>query len=421
MDDWLETSDAGELVLSVLRPSLTEARHLAHVLEEGQWSPALGKALPHAVAAAREGDGRAEALRLVAMIAATASGREDVRFEVVPSLFELLTDRSRCVRQGVINVLAHFPGADVLSALQAHWADEPTRYVRLNLVLAIGKVGGPAALSWLDGRAQDDDPQVQLAALVTAAAISGEVTHLDLVRAAMADDLTPWQNVEFGAEHEGGLTWWLVTSLPTERLPVVEAMFEHANQDARRKAVNVLADMVAEQEPVDDLLPLFGALLKDTKAEVRARAAEVMAVRAPVEYADDVAELLGDNDTVSRDAQVRDFAMWALVRMGDPRCVDALNDRFADELPSFAKYESVTGPPLLHVMLADAVRFADDLIPMLTRHLVPGEANQVHEVTRLLTAWGPAAKPAEQALTRLAEADVHFRTWCEDALAAIAG
>ena len=61
----------------------------------------------------------------------------------------------------------------------------------LNLVLAIGKVGGAAALSWLDGRAKDDDRQVQLAALVTSAAISGEVTHLDLVQAAMADDLTP--------------------------------------------------------------------------------------------------------------------------------------------------------------------------------------------------------------------------------------
>ena len=58
---------------------------------------------------------------------------------------------------------------------------------------------------------------------------------------------------------------------------------------------------------------------------------------------------------------------------------------------------------------------------MLTPYLVPGEANQVQEVTRLLTAWGPAAKAAEPALTRLAEADPHFRTWCEDALTAIAG
>ena len=35
--------------------------------------------------------------------------------------------------------MAEFPGVEVLSALQAHWENEPTRYVRLNLVLAIGK------------------------------------------------------------------------------------------------------------------------------------------------------------------------------------------------------------------------------------------------------------------------------------------
>ncbi|MFD1051478.1 hypothetical protein ACFQ1S_41005, partial [Kibdelosporangium lantanae] len=180
-------------------------------------------------------------------------------------------------------------------------------------------------------------------------------------------------------------------------------------------------DMIAEDEPLDDLLPVFAALLKDTKPRIRAIAAWVMATRAPTEYADAVAELRDDREVVWRDEQVGDFAMWALVRMDDPRCVEALQHRFADELPSFTKYSSVTTghPPVLHVMLANAAQFADDLLPVLTRHLVPGEANQVHELTRLFTAWGPAAKPAEQALAHLAEADPHFRAWCEEAVEVI--
>ncbi|GAB3891824.1 hypothetical protein GCM10029964_065630 [Kibdelosporangium lantanae] len=46
MDDWWETSDVADLLLTVLRPTLTHARHLAYALEEDEWTPALAEALP---------------------------------------------------------------------------------------------------------------------------------------------------------------------------------------------------------------------------------------------------------------------------------------------------------------------------------------------------------------------------------------
>ncbi|MEU9124575.1 hypothetical protein AB0C96_32800 [Streptomyces sp. NPDC048506] len=208
---------------------------------------------------------------------------------------------------------------------------------------------------------------------------------------------------------------------------------DHPDPEQRIGALAQAGGLLSQwRSPATALLPAIAARLNDPAAEVRYRAAELLACLGPsaAAHGDAVAELL--DDTVARTTRtpetVADAALWALARMNDPRCVPGLAARVAGApsgFPSTGVFHSARHAvhfpllPALHEVLARLPDHAELLLPAIRDRLgTATDPRLLDQLCDVLAAWGPAAEAAVPQLLDLLEDD---HTWppAATALAAI--
>ncbi|SEF36100.1 HEAT repeat [Amycolatopsis pretoriensis] len=338
---------------------------------------------------------------------------------VVPRLLALVEDDDADVRRAAVLVLGEHPDPAVLAALLDRWPEETSEAVRLGFVIAVGELGGEDVLPWLAER--DETDAIHAAALTTAARITG-VAPVERLAGLLSRDMTAFAGLH-GHERPAPVRWAAGRLAPGPREDLLVALAARPNRHAAAMRV-VLGEIADRRSAVEGLLPLVGALL-DTPE--RGAAAAVLGGVAPASaaYADQLFALADD-------PQARDYALWALLRLKDARCVEPLLARFRTR-----EHVLMTGgvggrgrgnwspfrAPGAHQMLMDAPEFAPDFLPWVGQVLHPGaHRHTVWPLTRLLREWGPAGAPAAPHLTRLLrDDDPHTVEWCADTLADIGG
>jgi hypothetical protein len=176
------------------------------------------------------------------------------------------------------------------------------------------------------------------------------------------------------------------------------------------------------------LLPFAGGLLAHPDPGVRLRAVHLLAMlgKQAAPYAGRLAELLGDRGRADGiDGRVGDFASWALARIGDPRAVPGLVERFRAfdrEFRSGGWVLTSVRLPSLSELLIPLRKFAAALLPAL-RVLVRDEhAGRTQSLTgaalRVFEAWGEDALPALPDILPLL-ADPRYSLVAADALVAM--
>ncbi|WP_410607814.1 HEAT repeat domain-containing protein [Amycolatopsis sp. lyj-109] len=395
----------------------------------GRWNPEAADALPELLDyVANQGAAeRPEVLELVYRLAHAARETADERWsaaraDAVPRLLTLLDDPVGGVRLIAALVLGEHPDPALLRALLDRWPGEKSEQVRVGLVAAIGELGGEDVLPWLAERTESD--AIAAAALTAIARTTGD-GPMDRLADLMCGDMSAFAGLP--AYGPSPAVHWVAGQLsPRSRAAVLVAL---ATRPRRREAaLSVAAAEVADRPSAAEALrPVFGALLDSPE---RGTAAAVLGCLAPAsaEYADRLFALAGDK-TLAGDDEVRDYALWALLRLKDRRCVAPLRDRFGSRRNLLStvgggRFEgswSTHKAPGAHEMLMDAPEFAPDFLPWVCRTLDRSTHRfTVWPLTELLQAWGPAGAPAARHVAaQLDAADPLTVEWCADTLAEI--
>jgi HEAT repeat protein len=453
---------------------------LNHLYHQGGWvCPAAPAALPFVLrlAAAPQVTPRRTLLELVGRLAAEA-GRVEARFLDVhwsaawerhlPDVLALLADPEPEIRRAaadVIGVCAD-PGEGALPALLSRWHAENDPVTRLDLVLALGNAirRGPAgapsdeasprtgeaatpsdgAATLLEALLAAPEPQLRLAAVLALG---------DRTRASATAPAEGWLEIALGALRDPSVELWRRTSaadcgvrgmhqwtasLFDDASPAfaLGLMTDHSDEEQRVGGLEQAARVLSRwRSPVDALLPGVVARLDDPAAEVRYRAAELLACLGPAAaaHAGEVAALLDDTGVrATRGGEaVADAAVWALARMNDPRCLPRLTDHVAGARPGFASAGAYYGGsansfhhpalPALHEVLVRLPDHTEALLPAIRDRLDPTEdPRSLSRFGEVLAAWGPAAESAVPRLLVLLADDERW-TAAATALAGIGG
>jgi len=180
-------------------------------------------------------------------------------------------------------------------------------------------------------------------------------------------------------------------------------------------------ELLAEwRAPATVLAPTLASWLADPAAEVRYRAAFLLAgtgIAAP--YADQLATAAAD--PTMRDSRTRTTvghaALWALTRIGDPRCVPGLVARLDSLEPAgygayFPRVPHIPWLPSVPEVLASVPQHGQELLP-LVRQRLRAVARSPYEPDAwswagVAEAWGDAAADAVGDLIELLK---HDETW----------
>ncbi|SPF00267.1 HEAT repeat domain-containing protein [Streptomyces sp. MA5143a] len=453
---------------------------LNNLYHQGGWvCPAAAAALPFvlSLAAAPQVTPRRALLELVERLAAEA-GRVEARFldphwsaaweRHLPEVLALLDDPEPEIRRAAADVIGACadPGEGSLPALLSRWHAESDPVTRLDLVLALGNAArhaaagagpdGAAALSdeaaapsveaaaLLASLLTAPEPQLRLAALhalgdrTRAAAAAPEEARLEIALGALRDpSVELWQRTSAAECGVRGMHQW-TASLFDGASPAfaLGLMADHPDEEQRVGGLEQAARVLSRwRSPVDALLPGVVARLDDPAAEVRYRAAELLACLGPAAaaHADAVAALLDDSAVrATRGGEaVADAAVWALARMNDPRCLSRLTEHVAGTRPGFASAGAYYGGsansfhhpalPALHEVLTGLPDHAEALLPAISDRLDPTEdPRNLRRFGEVLAAWGPAAEAAVPRLLVLLEDDERWPA-AATALAGIGG
>ncbi|MFJ7043047.1 HEAT repeat domain-containing protein [Streptomyces sp. NPDC101112] len=439
---------------------------LNNLYHQGGWvCPAAPAALPFVLrlAAAPQVTPRRTLLELVGRLAAEA-GRVEARFldphwsaaweRHLPDVLALLADPEPEIRRAAADVIGACadPGEGTVPALLSRWHAESDPVTRLDLVLALGNAArhGPAgalsdeAAALLDSLLAAPEPQLRLAAVLAlgdgprASAAAPAEGRLEIALGALRDpSVELWQRTSAADCGVRGMHQW-TASLFDGASPAfaLGLMADHPDEEQRVGGLEQAARVLSRwRSPVDALLPGVVARLDDPAAEVRYRAAELLACLGPAAaaHADAVAALL--DDTAVRATRVgeavADAAVWALARMNDPRCLPRLTEHVAGTRPGFASAGAYYGGsansfhhpalPALHEVLARLPDHAEALLPAIRDRLDPTEdPRNLRRFGEVLAAWGPAAEAAVPRLLGLLADDERWPA-AATALAGIGG
>ncbi|MGV9902887.1 HEAT repeat domain-containing protein [Streptomyces sp. NPDC003388] len=399
---------------------------------------------------------RRAVLELVARLAGEA-GQVAERFldpgwsptweRVLPEVLDLLTDADPEIRSGAADVVAvcASPGALLLPVLLHCWRTESNPVTRLDLVLALGHslrrhpVGdfSDEARSLLRSLIDSSEPQLRLAAVHALAEDDPGLParRLELVLDAVRDPTVElWQRTSSVESGVRGVQHW-TAELFTDASPAfaLGLLADHADEEQRVGALAQAGGLLSQwRSPTTALLPAIVARLDDPLAEVRYRAAELLACIGPsaAAHADALAGLLDDTAarTTRRGETVAEAALWALARMNDPRCVPGLAERVAGAPSGFASASASYGSalpghypalPALHEVLIRLPDHAELLLPAICDRLgTTSDMRALNQLCEVLAAWGPAAKAAVPRLLDLLEDDQRW-TAAATALAGI--
>ncbi|MEV6684520.1 HEAT repeat domain-containing protein [Streptomyces sp. NPDC051130] len=398
---------------------------------------------------------RREVLELVSMLAAEAGQVAD-RFldpgwrptweDALPKLLALLSDPEPAVRCATADVIGscESPGALVLPALVHAWEREDHPATRLELILAIGQAAirepvgadAAAALNAVRRLLGSSSPQLRLAALHALATNEPDLPAqlLDVMLSALRHpSVEIWQRTSSIRAGVQGVIQWTSSLLPGPSPDLTLGLLaDHRDDEQRIAGLAQAGGLLARwHSPTTVLLPAISGRLGDSSAEVRFRAAELLACLGPTVAsqlpvaADEVAALLDDTGarTSRRGETVAEAALWALARMGDPRCVPGLialvsGDRSGLSSPSIhspAHDWHFPALPSLQQVLLSLPDLAEPMLQAVRDRIDTARDERVlRSLCQVLAGWGTAAKEAVPQLLGLMEDD---RTWASAATA----
>lgn len=359
----------------------------------------------------------------------------------LPDLLQLLADPEPRIRRAAIDAVGRCasPGELTLPALLAQWDAERDPATRLDLALALGCAAlrrptgdrDTEALALLHRLLADREPQLRLAAVHALAPTDPGLAprHLGAVLAALRDPgVGLWR--ETGAAGCGvlGMQSWTADLYQDSAAPYVLGLLaDHPDAEQRAGALSLAGWLLSQRRShTPALLPGIAARLTDPDPEVRFRATELLACLGPDAAArgDAVAGLLDDTGVFGNSGTVADAAVWALARMGDPRCVPALVDRLTGPrlgFPCSSTHRSRLGSthwpelPALHELLIPLQDHADRFVPAIRVRLRDADHPQlVRSLCEVLSVWGPLATAALPELLALLDGE---STWMHAATA----
>ncbi|MDT5033928.1 MAG: hypothetical protein QOC94_4099, partial [Actinoplanes sp.] len=338
----------------------------------------------------------------------------------LPELLTLLADDDPAIRAEAGTAVASTcdDQAQTADALRNRWAVELDHPVRVWLILCIGRLHRrpetgvvPAAdLAWLRARLRDPHPEARLAAAMAADGLPGRPLGAPDV-ALVADGLRHVEEATWSltSNYQGldSVVQWCARQFDPQLWAwAVPALIGEPAAPRRLAAVELAAEVLWRgREHTDLLIPMIAGRLTDLQPRVRESAAHLLAaVGQPARpYADQLAALLTDHTRRHEHrGRISEVAVWALVRLGDPRCLPPLLDRLTRRRTPFGK--GVTGHndlPTLDEVLARLPGHGDVLLPALLDWLdrradegrTDGLYSTLESYTQCLAAWGPAAAP----------------------------
>lgn len=349
----------------------------------------------------------------------------------VPVVLDSLDDPDVELRRMVPYTLAACGdrAGEILPALVARLPREPDPAAKASIVLAGTFLAGgrgttEADIAWLTGLLGDAQvAPVRLAAAVGLAwTVPGELP--DGVVATMVATLAGR-----GAEELTRLAWctdWVevlafdaLGARIAARVELVVGLLQATDVEVRQRATVLAGSLLGGwRSPSVRLLPALAALLRDPHEQVRAAAARQLAEMSPEAalVADALAAALRDPTPA-----VAEFALVALARLADPRCLPALEavlrrpappDEPAQRLVGgrpFMIGAALRGPGLLERVggvLGALQAHAADLLPLVRRHLreLP-DGNALAGLLGGVQDLGPAAAEVVLELVGLLERD----------------
>ncbi|MFI0895597.1 HEAT repeat domain-containing protein [Streptomyces sp. NPDC020983] len=422
---------------------------LGLLVHQGGWiCPAATAALPYllALAAVPALPQRLAVIGTVEQLAWTAADAEprfvDAGWPAAwtgcrPVLVALLADADPAVRRAAVDVLALAPepAADTLSLLRGLWerdADHPARVAALAALGQVALAAGPdearRTTVLLEGLLADPRPSVRLAALESLAALDpgAPARHLGLLAGtvtapdAAAELSRAWPGTS--SADAAGRAYDLVAADPGAATSFVTRLTAPALPPGLHGAALGRAGTLLAQwrSPATALLPVLARSLATGEPAVRVQAAHLLAAlgTASAPYADLLAEHLADDGprpSTRSPETVADNALWALTRIGDPRCLPGLPERLYARGAVFAAHGSHYSAafryfptlPGMHEVLMPLGAHAGILLPevrgLLRRLPAAGDDAAARAFTQVLAVWGPAALPALPELVRLLE------------------
>ncbi|MEU4080104.1 hypothetical protein DEJ45_27800 [Streptomyces venezuelae] len=346
----------------------------------------------------------------------------------VTALLPLLHDPAPEVRSGTAETLAaaRERADEVLAALWTRWPLETVPVVRHRIVEAAGELAEHA------DREQAGTVR-RLWELTEPGAYPGErLRAVEALRTVVPDGDDPRYarvvaDVLDGGDLGGRSVAGAVALLGDDRAgraALIAPLLGNADAAVRRGALEAAAgEMSRWRSAVPALLPSVAGLLDDPVPDNRLFAVRVLGMcgAAARPWVDRLACLVDDDGEPY--PPVRDHALWALSRIGDPRCAEPLARHLAGERQGFSYFE-VHSPSWwphelgLRQTLAPLAAHADVLLPPLRARLkAVGSVDEARALCQVLTDWGPVAAPAVPELRRLLRTDA--AVWAADALAAI--
>ncbi|WP_406465416.1 hypothetical protein OHB07_31550 [Streptomyces sp. NBC_00111] len=360
-----------------------------------------------------------------------------------PEVLVLLDAPEPEIRRAATDVIGscRSPGELTLPALLRRWEAEDDPATRLDLVLALGHTvlqeptgeHGPRVRTLLRGLLDAPEAQIRLAAVHAIAPADPALPALQLgllLEAVRDPSVELWQHtstVETGVQ---GVHHWTAALLTGPSPSFAHGLLEdHPDVEQRISGLARAGGLLAQwRSPTTALLPRIVARLEDPAAEVRFRAAELLAClgSAASAHADEIAALIGDTGarTTRRRETAAEAATWALARMNDPRCVPGLIDAAAHPESGFASHSAhypssadwhYAVLPALHEVVGHLPDHAGLLLPMVCGRLDTATDDHVLDsYCQVLADWGPAAAGGVPQLLGLLEND---RTWTSAAKA----
>ncbi|XVU30084.1 HEAT repeat domain-containing protein [Actinoplanes sp. CA-054009] len=320
-----------------------------------------------------------------------------------PRMLALLADADPEVRRAALHLVSadRLPYEAVAAALWQRRAAETDRVTRWDLTLAFGELlrhapESPGVRDHLRSLMDDPaDPQLALAA-VLALGPDFVVDRVPQAVAALRDsDATAWDH---SAWYGGGFGTRPITNAFGQALrhdPAAGRAFALAlassgrGRDERIAGLKQAAVLLATWRTVPPALArLLIDRLGDDDSQVRFQAAYLLGCVPDPAAADRLAELAGDDEA-------SDAAVWALVRLRDPRCVPHLLHRLTGPRLGFTRTGAyMSGPgewagywmPSVEEALAPLHEHAAALAPAVMTQLArPG---LLQGICRLLGRWG---------------------------------
>ncbi|GIJ09294.1 hypothetical protein ACFFMR_21945 [Micromonospora andamanensis] len=324
------------------------------------------------------------------------------------SLLQLLDDPDPAVRRGGVEILVELVerADDLADELMRRLPSEADPDVAADYVLALVTASAQGAVApgkraaiavWLSDRTPPTGDPRRLTFLVAARRLGHEAGTADHLLAAYPGAVPKrtagWLGRELGDDREARIA--------LARIAIGEA----ARTQDDRPLAEVGTVMRKWRSATVALIPDIGAALEGP-TPIRAAAVHLLAASGDAgrAWSDRVAEL------ISQPGRTGALAAWALARWGDRRAIPAVERSLRRDPEVFRMGSTYYGddfywldqdPGIADVCLP-LTAYADDLVPAIRWRLRndPGTPT-AHQLTQVLTAYGPTAAAAVPELTTM--------------------